>query len=86
MKKRKKERFLPQSEALGDGGVGDGDTYHVSCEYQLSHVYLAVLTCEPGVRVGGGWRAGPWIYLEVWFSLSHSQVTTVLKLIKLDRI
>lgn len=27
-----------------DGDVGGGDAYHVSCEYQLSHVCSVVLT------------------------------------------
>lgn len=33
------------------------ETYHVSCEYQLSHVCSVVLIWNPGVR-----GVGPWIY------------------------
>lgn len=61
---------------LGNGGVGGGDTYHVSCEYQLSHVCSAVLTWTPGA-VGGG---GPLHVLGGLGSQSLYLLTRVLKL------
>lgn len=39
--------------------MGGGDTYHVSCEYQLSHVCSAVLTWSPGAEGGFGGEFQP---------------------------
>lgn len=37
-------RRVETGNIFKDGDVGGGDTYHVSCEYQLSHVCSVVLT------------------------------------------
>lgn len=47
-KEEAKERFFLEME------MWEVETYHVSCEYQLSHVCSVVLTWSPGAKEGGG--------------------------------